>query len=1125
MAKLVQTPSIACAIILSMVAMKESRAQEVDEVMLTFAFPAVGQVYVNAAFKGDRSYIGVGELLNLLAIPYKYDQGAMGFWGAYPGPKDRWEINTVNLYTFYKGEKRALKPDQFYKSETDVMLSPELYKEIFGIDMTVNAFGLVLSITSERTLPVEELRKREKLRAQLKQSAPENPLIQYPMLYPRERKPISLGMFDYNLVYGRTDSKNEYGFIFGLGGEAFGGDFQTYLSGTSFSSGRTLNAGGSRWRYVFDKGIDPNGNSMISELALGQIPINGPLGGRLYGVSLSNTPIVPRRVLDVFAIEGFTQPDSEVELLIAGQLTDFTRADELGYYRFTTPLTYGTIRIQIRIYTPQGEVIFENRELQIPFTFVPRGIFNYNVQLGYGGNSLSTMDSVLSGNADVALGITNNFTLRTGLTQFVDSSGLIRRLPYGSANVRVFDQYLVNFEVQQNRLMQANASVFYANNSTINAQYIRFVGLTDLNRRGEREIYTVNYFLPFTIKNQGAGLRFSFDRLGFSDRAQYQYQVDFNTRFGPVISRINYREGLERRSEGSNDINRLATASLTYNIPRLPGVPAIVRGMFIRAQLRHDMKRFDASALGSIQFSQTIAKNGRLTINYDRDFAVKGNVFQIGFLYDFSGLRSSSRVTVRQEGRQLASNFAQAFTGSVGADLSNGIVVPTNRDQVGRAGVSVRLFVDANANGILDKGEEIVPAKAVRLDQSATILLSRDGTLQITQLQNYWTYRLSVDVNALPDPTLAPVKSKFSFVADPNQYKLIDIPLYRTGTIEGFVYNENESGAQVPQPGVRLYAYLEGSDDPIPTIRSFSDGAFYANGLIPGNYIMLVDSNQLKFMNKIQLPDTLRFTIRATAEGDWIDTLKIILKSKPADSTKANEPMTLAQLESLLGQKLRTAIKAFSEAQEKFYRGKLDEALIMTDSSLREYPSDFAIAMRGSILFMQGDKTAAVNLWAEARERNPFVIIPDTSRLKLKTELKLPDEVVQIPVAPSPADSITLANEALVAQLESELGQSLRNSVAYFVAAQEEFYSLDFESALSHIDSSLSYNRTDHALALKGSVVYVLGRKSEAWQFWYEARERNPMITLPDTEILDRLMTPVAEIPQRNARKKLISNR
>ena len=187
------------------------------------------------------------------------------------------------------------------------------------------------------------------------------------------------------------------------------------------------------------------------------------------------------------------------------------------------------------------------------------------------------------------------------------------------------------------------------------------------------------------------------------------------------------------------------------------------------------------------------------------------------------------------------------MSGSIAFDLKNANVIPTNRDQVGRAGVTVRLFEDLNANGQFDKGEPILPSKAIRLDQSANITVNRQGLLSITQLQSYWTYRLTVDIRALPDATLLPLRTKFSFVADPNRFKSIDIPLYRTGTIEGIVYNERIAGRSIPQPGLRLILRKEGEEEAFEPIRTFSDGTFYSYGLMPGNYTLLVDSGQLAF--------------------------------------------------------------------------------------------------------------------------------------------------------------------------------------------------------------------------------------------------------------------------------------
>lgn len=1123
MLQIAKTYSVAGLVVLAF--QKPVTAQEVDEVVLNFAYPAVGQTYITANFRDDLPLIGVGELLQMLFIPYRANSNQLGYAGSYPNEKDYWEIDPSILKYRVKGETKNLKAEQIYKGAADIFISPEILEEIFGFKLVINLYGLTMNLTSERPLPVDERNKRRQIRGFLKQQAPENVLLAYPMLYPRKRKMLALGMFDYTISGNQSLGGRDGTYFLNAGIELLGGDFQMGVSGISNGSLNATVFTPWRWRYVFKGGLDGVGNHFITEMTAGRITTTSPDAVRLRGISITNTPLLPRRVLDVFAIEGFTEPDSEIELLIAGQLVDFTRADELGYYRFNTPLTYGTVRIGLRIYTPNGEVRFEDRQLQIPFTFLPRGVLNYNAQLGLREFPVDSLASTLSGNGDVSYGLTNSITMRIGTSYGTDSLSISQKL-YGGLNFRVFDQYLINVEGQQNRFLRTSGSVFYANNSTINIQYTSFIGRSELNARGETNSLTAQYFQPFSLGKQIIGVRFGLERLAFNNRSVHNYQGDVNFRVGQIIARLNYRQQLERLVESPQRSNQLLTGAFTYMVPRTPGVPVLVRGLFLRTQISHDMQRFNATALGSFQFSQTVFKNGRITIGIDRDLLYKTNTLQLGFLYDFSMVRSATRMRAQRDaGNFFSYNVTQNFSGSIAVDPLNKRIVGDNRDQVGRAGVSIRLFIDENGNEKFDKGEEIISARAVRLDQSSNTRIGRDGILRISQLQSYWTYRMTIDVNQLPDATLSPAVPKLSFVADPNQYKHIDIPLYRTGTIEGVLYRELAPGRLDIQPGVRIYAYRQGDPEPLPVLRSLSDGSFYANGLVPGNYFLLVDTNQLKFMNVVQSPDTLKFTIRPTAEGDWIDTLRIILKQRPADSTRKDEPLTLAQLEAKLGQKLRMAIQAFSEAQELFYRGKLEDALVMTDSSLREFTTDFAIAMRGSILFMQGDKAAAVNLWAEARERNPFVAIPDTSKIKLRVAQTLPMEVVNLPKAEGPGDTIPPISPNLLAELEVGLGEKLRNSVTYFISAQENFYRLSFEAALADIDSSLEYNVSDHALALKGSIIYILGRKNEAWQLWYEARDRNPLITLPDTEILDRLMSPVAEIPERNARKKLISNR
>jgi hypothetical protein len=567
-----------------------------------------------------------------------------------------------------------------------------------------------------------------------------------------------------------------------------------------------------------------------------------------------------------------------VELLIGGQLVDFLRADDVGYYRFNAPITFGVVRLAIRIYTPQGEVKIEERQLQIPFTFLPKGFVTYNIQGGISESSLDSLDKELIGHADLAYGITNALTVRAG----VDNGSIFgKEMTYGMVGLsaRVLQQYLINVDVLPDRYYQASASVFYANNTSINAQFTEFIPESEFNILGQVREANVNAFFPFKTFGKFSGFRLTGERQWYESGFRTNFATDFNTQIGRVVARINYRgriSGFNDNGTGQEPPNIYnafgqVTLSATYTLKRDPSIPVFVRGMFFRGQFRYDTY-FKAPNSYNFMLSQTLFKMGRLTIGYDKDIVRDKGQFQLGFLYDFKGLRTSSQFSASRN----SYSAQQAFTGSLGIDPS-GYILPDNRDQVTRTGVAVRLFIDGNENGVFDQGEVVVPAKAVRLDRSANMLLGSDGILRITQLQSYWKYQMEVDIQALPNPNLAPKVKRFTFVAEPNRFRSIDIPLYQTGIIEGFVVVDH-NGKQEGLGGLRLVLEKLNDSEPLQLLRTFTDGGFYVFGLMPGQYRLHADPKQLEFMNVTSEPGFLEFEVKALADGDYLENLNFKLR-------------------------------------------------------------------------------------------------------------------------------------------------------------------------------------------------------------------------------------------------------
>ncbi|WP_026952221.1 fimbria/pilus outer membrane usher protein [Algoriphagus mannitolivorans] len=857
------------------------------EVLLNFNYPAVGNVYINGAFFGDVAFLPLGEVLSLLYIPYEKTASGKGLQGVFPSKNDSWSIDPVTQQFFLKGKSISLPADDYYIGELDLYLHPEYFQKIFGITFTINTYALSISLSSEFTLPIEERKKREMIRTQLQNRLGNLDTLTSPLLFPREKKMLSLGVFDYNLTYNKSSLSSNIGAQFNLGMELLAGDLQGTYIGNFQSSNILSSFAGIRWRYVFPGGMVPERNAAISSLSIGQVNTSGLTNSvNLLGLSVTNNPVIPRLELDTFVIDGTTAPDSEVELLIGGQLVDFTRANEVGYYRFNAPITYGTVRLSTRIYTPRGEVIVEDRQIQIPFSFLPKGFVGYNLQSGLPQFSQDSVGTTLATHADIAYGITNALTVRAG----VDRGEVFGENPFYSVfglSARIFQQYLINIDALPDRYYRATGSVFYASNTSINAQFTEYNTNSSLNASGLSRDASLNYFFPFQIAKKFSGFRITGERLWYNNGvANSNYQLDFNTQINRIVFRVNYRGGKRgnpTNAENPNlDLLGILTGSLTYTLPRTPSIPVYVRGMFLRGQYRYSTL-FERSESISLLLSQTLFKNGRFTLGYDRDFIFKQGQFKIGFLYDFSSLRTSTQFTKRTTGYQ----FQQSLSGSIAYDPGGKTLIPSNRDQITRSGVTVRLFIDSNENSIYDEGEEIVSAKAVRLDRSGNIVIGSDGLLRITQLQSYWNYRMDVDIASLPNPNLAPKQKSFRFIAEPNRLKLIDVPLYQTGIIDGYVFFE-KGNTSTGLGGLRLILTSK-SDGKELILRTFNDGSFYTYSLLPGKYTLQVDPKQLEYMQAESVPGRLEFEIKALADGDYLEGLNIVLKPLPKSDQKPED--------------------------------------------------------------------------------------------------------------------------------------------------------------------------------------------------------------------------------------------
>jgi len=843
----------------------ETMNAQQEEVLLSFRHPAIGNVYISSLYdyKTNAVLLPVIELFSLLEINYQPDIKKFTVQGNYLAPGNPYTINLSAMQIQFGKTIYPLKPNDFSIGETDFYLSPKVFEEVFGLKFTVDIAPLLLSLETTKNLPVQERKAREIARRRFENS--ELNQQNFPLGYDRKHSILNGTMLDYAITGDYAPDIQSLSYTLTGGMEMMGGDIQGTVYGSNSSNGvKSLTGNDIRWRYAI------RDNNYLTGVLLGQTSTTSLQPVSIKGLALTNDPIEPRQMYETYVIDGTTEPNSEVEIYINERLADFKRANELGYYRFNVPITYGTTRMSLHIYTPSGQLIVSDKQMQIPFTFLPQGVVSYNIQAGQVDDYMSdSLKGQWVGHGNVAMGLTNWLTASIG-SQFIGkSTSTSTSLYYSSLSARIAKQYLINIDAAPTNFYRLTGSVMYPSNLSMSFIYTKFDGSSQFNTRGETDNLTANVYFPFKVFGINTGLRISGEQLILPTGNHTTYSSDLSARLGKINIRFNYQNNFDTSNRVTTFGEGILTTALTYTIARTPGIPVYVRGMYLRLQNSFEVSNNQLQE-SALELSRSLLKTGRLDINIAYNHLTKTINAQIGLTLDLNKFRSTT--TVNSLGNKVSAR--QSLNGSIGWDMPNNAITASNRQQVGRSAASVLMFVDNNNSGHYDTGDQLLPYRGVKLDRTTTMEIGKDSILRLTQLQSYYKYNLSVNRNAIPDPTLVPLKDKFSFIADPNQYKRIEIPFYRGGTVEGTVLIQR-NGITTGQGGLRLI--LKAVDKDFNTVvRSMSDGGFYIMDLAPGKYTVEVDTVQLGILN-VKQPEKLSFEVKALAEGDFIEGLKIIL--------------------------------------------------------------------------------------------------------------------------------------------------------------------------------------------------------------------------------------------------------
>lgn len=836
-----------------------------EEVYLSLRYQGVIDEIVVAYYSAGKFYLPLTALLDLFAINYELSASSLSVSGYFLKEDQRYFLDFSRQIASFKTEEFKIDVNDYLVKEVDFFITPKIFDEVFGLTFTTDLSRLTLKLTTSAELPIIT-RHNRRAKKNLKDAHTQNLSNQNYELHADRDPQILNGAFgDYSFSSTTSRSTFDNNLNLRLGGELLFGDVQGNLNSIFSKDTIVFNGSALRWHYA------NMSEKWFTNASLGQFGSSGPTNSTFKGFLVNNEPLTPQVSYDTYVIDEVTEPDAEVELYQDNRLVDVTRANESGYYRFLVPLNYGTSDFKVRIYAKQGRIIELDRRIQIPFNFLRAKEYRYEISGGqvstetlYQVNYSNTLHSKIS------LGVNDWMTGELGV-EYVEDKYEDKPIAYSKVSTRVTGDILVGLDVALQNYYRLSMRGVGPNMSSFSMEYSLFDPQAVLNPAGYIQQFSGNIFYPFQIAKIRFTSRASSSWIETENENRLSVTMDVNQNINGYRIQYGIKEQhtFYESSHGRASEVRLGVA---HSIPRIPSVHKLLRGSYLNTDLTYNTVLGKAEEL-RFQYFKKIGPRLKLRYMSTHSLQQDNSLYELGFTWDLDVFQSTS--TLRTDG-VASHSYSQTLRGSLALDRQNGEVLWDSRQQVGRAGVSIRMFEDANNSGTYDMDEKIIPGNAVTIERASSRLVTKSGITRLTQLQPYRHYNFKVNEARIKNPMLVSSKPQFSVITDPNSIKRIDVPFYTTGIIEGRI-DRIQGDKLDPISGLRIHIRkTDGSME--TTLRTFADGSYYSMEIPPGDYEVWVDDNQLEFLGMLSSPEKRTFTVISSPDGDYIEGLNFILE-------------------------------------------------------------------------------------------------------------------------------------------------------------------------------------------------------------------------------------------------------
>ena len=803
------------------------------------------------------------QFLQLAEIRYR--SSAAGRVEATVDPGGRRLVIDAGADTMSYGARRVpLEPEYERFRDGELYVGAERLGDLMGSPFVVDFSELTVTMADPGELPVARRLRREAARTALLRPRG----TARPDLLLAEERPHWDGLvFDYTLLAPSDAPLAGSGYTGALGADAFGGSLELVASSVGRAADGVVQVAGS-WTGVW------RDHRWLQQLRLGDGVSTGPAVRSLRGVSVTNAPFVRPSLIGIERYQGALEPGGgwSVEAYRGGELLGFDSADVAGRFSVPVPVRYGENPVDFVAYGPLGEIREFNQTFRVAEELLPAGRLEY----GLSGGSCRGTRCRATGNVDLHYGVSDRWTVRGGVDRFWRDTLPDLTHAYASVVGSPSTTWTVTLDGVTAAFARAGLRYEPSIDRRVTAEYTRYADATVapvLTPPGARSrLVLFGFWRP--IRRAGF---FFFD--GTLDR---QTSLTGTTTLARLESSTEGRAvralpfvRLERDAPvGVPAVSRWFTGASVFVLPR-PGLGPVLGPIWLRGGGEVESDGPLRLSSYSLLAARPLGSGLRVEAGVSWLRGSAGPVLSLSFTSYLSAVRSYTTVSAPAGGTVSGTQYVQ---GSVLWDRATGRLTTAPGPSLERSGVSGRVFLDENADGVQNRGERGLAGVRVRVGTS-TAVSDSDGEFRVWDIVPFEPVTVQVDSLSLSSPLLVPAFASALLEPGPNRFRGLNIPVVQAGVVEGRVSRE-EGGRRVGVAGVTLQLSdrRRGGATAL-RFTTFSDGAFYVLGVKPGDYDLTVDAAVLDALQATAAP--LRVTLAPTRNGVGLSGLEIELRPRP----------------------------------------------------------------------------------------------------------------------------------------------------------------------------------------------------------------------------------------------------